>query len=119
LNIDFAPTWADLAGVGAPGADGESLMPVLRKDPDLVWRKRFTIEHIESFLTPTYCAVRTSRFKMVEYETGELELYDIKNDPFELRNLDGDPVYAARVTSLRNSLHNLCDPAPPGMSWNP
>ncbi len=44
LNNDFAPTWAELAGVSAPGfVDGRSLVPLLGSSPPPVetWRQAF------------------------------------------------------------------------------
>jgi hypothetical protein len=41
-----------------------------------------------------YAGVRTYRYLYVEYrETGELELYDLKRDPYELRSMDWNPAY--------------------------
>lgn len=45
-NIDFAPTFAELAGVTPPGfVDGRSLVPFLKGTPPIVWRKAFLLEH--------------------------------------------------------------------------
>jgi arylsulfatase A-like enzyme len=48
LNIDFAPTFAELAGVAIPDfVDGRSLVPLLRRrvPPVERWRKAFLLEH--------------------------------------------------------------------------
>jgi arylsulfatase A-like enzyme len=48
LNIDFAPTFAELAGVTIPEfVDGRSLVPLLRQRVSSVsrWRKAFLLEH--------------------------------------------------------------------------
>jgi N-acetylglucosamine-6-sulfatase len=120
LNLDFAPTFAAAAGVRAPGAEGRSLLPLLA-GPEAPWRSSFLVEHWESprsrtpeGVVPTYCAVRTTRFMFVEYETGERELYDLRRDPYELRNLAGDPADARLVTQLHTRLVQLCSPPPPG-----
>jgi N-acetylglucosamine-6-sulfatase len=36
---------------------------------------------------PTYAAMRTPDAKYVEYVNGEIEYYNLKKDPFELRNV--------------------------------
>jgi hypothetical protein len=71
------------------------------------------IEHLRGANPiPTYCAVRTPRYLFATYETGDRELYDLEEDPFELTNLAGD------VPELQNRLgdvlERLCDPPPPG-----
>jgi len=115
-NIDIAPTFAAAAGVPAPGAEGQSLLPLVA-DAATPWRTRFLIEHedTDNFVpVPTYCALRNQRYLYVDYETGEEELYDLKTDPLELENLGADPAYAAKVKSLHHGLLSLCDPPPPG-----
>jgi len=114
-NIDVAPTFAAAAGLSAPGADGQSLLPLLT-DAAAPWRTQFLIEHedTDNFVpVPTYCAVRSQRYLYVDYGSGEEELYDLKTDPLELQNVATDPAYAAKRKSLRRSLLALCNPPPP------
>ena len=115
LNIDLAPTIAELASVPHPATDGRSLVPLLR-DPSAAWRSDFLIEHMQGANpVPSYCGVRTETEKLVRYETGERELYDLADDRFELDNLANDPGHAADVQRLSARLDELCDPPPPGM----
>jgi N-acetylglucosamine-6-sulfatase len=74
LNIDLAPTFAQLAGVSDHDAEGRSLLPLLsgagRETP---WRASFLVEHEHTFVRaspPSYCAVRTERQLYVRYSTG-------------------------------------------------
>jgi N-acetylglucosamine-6-sulfatase len=116
LNVDVAPTFAALAGIRAPGAEGTSLMPVLENDA-AGWRTEFVIEHMEQDPgkeAPTFCAVRTARYKYVEYTSGEIELYDLSVDPNELHNVAGSPELAAIQAKLRADDARLCSPRPPG-----
>jgi N-acetylglucosamine-6-sulfatase len=124
LNIDLAPTIAQIAGIEAPDfVDGRSFLPLL-DDPDRPWRKSFLIErrHPEVQLvrlakrmgltqeaileTATFNAIRTSEVIYVEYGTGERELYDLRQDPHQLINVveDADPALvealAARMLAL-------------------
>ena len=46
LNIDLAPTFAELAGASPPDfVDGRSLLPLLDGDPPAEWRHGFLVEH--------------------------------------------------------------------------
>ena len=111
-NIDLAPTIAAAAGLPLPDADGRSLLPLLEGRPD-GWRHALLIEHLRGTNPiPTYCAVRTSRYLYASYDSGEEELYDLAQDPYELENLAGSaPVEQARLDGV---LERLCDPVPPG-----
>lgn len=116
LNIDIAPTLADLAGVpDVSRFDGQSFLPLL-SDPYHKWRDGFLIEHYQTdedeggmtALVPGYVGFRTHQWKYVQYATGERELYDLLNDPFEMNNLSAQPQYeetmrtlAARIDAIR------------------
>ena len=113
LNIDLAPTIADLAGLDVPDVDGRTLVPIL-ENREVVWRTAFLVEHLMGANpVPTYCAVRTRSHLYVEYRTGERELYDLVADPYQVSNIAGDePVLVRRMAER---LAALCDPPPPLM----
>jgi N-acetylglucosamine-6-sulfatase len=112
LNIDIAPTIADVAGVPV-STDGRSLLPIFGAAGTDGWRTRFLIEHMEGTNpVPTYCAVRTDRYLFSRYATGEQELYDLEKDPYEMTDIAGSA--SQRADELRRELNDLCDPAPPG-----
>lgn len=54
-----------------------------------------------------YSAIRTERWVYVRYDDAESELYDLRRDPGELRNLAGKPAYAAIEARLRARLARL------------
>ncbi|MFL5736275.1 MAG: sulfatase-like hydrolase/transferase [Actinomycetota bacterium] len=117
LNVDLAPTFADLAGISAPGAEGTSLLPLIDGEEQPTWRSDFLVEHWNLHSkVPTYCGVRNDTALYVEYGTGERELYDLAADPFELQNVDGDPAYASLEASMHDRLVELCSPPPPGFA---
>ncbi len=53
-----------------------------------------------------FFAIRTPRYTYVEYSDGELELYDLKQDPYELNNLaaTADPGLLAQFSSWLKAL---------------
>ncbi|HEX7084692.1 MAG TPA: sulfatase [Gaiellaceae bacterium] len=117
LNIDLASTISQLAGV-RPGLpqDGESFVPLLH-GRKVSWRKAYVIEYLgRSQLRiggpPPYVAVHTKRYLYVEYRRGWRELYDLRHDPWELRNVAGKPAYAGEQRRLHLLLQQLVA-APP------
>jgi N-acetylglucosamine-6-sulfatase len=92
LNIDLAPTFAELAGIQAPEfVDGRSLVPLLNGNfaQAPAWRQAFLVEfwQLPNLSFPTYKAIRTLDCKYVEWDIGDRELYELLNDPFELYSL--------------------------------
>jgi N-acetylglucosamine-6-sulfatase len=117
LNIDLASTISALAGV-TPGKaqDGRSFVPFLH-GRTVRWRKAFVVEYLGRNQLkvggpPPYVAVHTARYLYVEYARGWRELYDLRSDPWELRNVAADPKYGSVKRSLHVLLRRL-DSAPP------
>jgi arylsulfatase A-like enzyme/lysophospholipase L1-like esterase len=99
LNIDLAPTLLDLAGVAVPaGMQGRSWRPLLEGRP-AAWRKAWFYEYFRerNFATPTALAVRTGDAKLIKYPGHHdwTELFDLKADPYETKNLARDPAHKA------------------------
>lgn len=121
-NIDYAPTFAEIAGVSAPGAEGVSLVPLLTRG-NVVWRTDFLVEHYDGWQwnveIPTYCQVRSERYSYLVYGTADEELYDIQADRYQLTNLVGDPGYQSELDAMRTRVQQLCQPPPPGFQWPP
>ena len=85
MNIDLAPTLLELAGVPIPeSVDGRSLVPFLRGQAPASWRTDVLIENWG--LGPTY-ALRTPDWTYIHNDTEELELYDMKADPWQTQSL--------------------------------
>jgi N-acetylglucosamine-6-sulfatase len=111
-NIDIAPTFAELAGVWTPDyVDGKSLLLLLNNN-DAAWRDALLIEHWPTeegvgSKIPEFYAIRTMEWKYVEYSTGETELFDLKNDPYELENLASFAAYTNIKAELEVRLDEL------------
>jgi arylsulfatase A-like enzyme len=114
LTADLAPTLLELAGIKPPdGLQGRSLVPLLQRDGREL-RAAFLIEHHSDSVFPRvanmgYQAVRTRRWKLIHYVdlTGMDELYDLRNDPFEMRNLIAEPRAARDLRRMRDELSRL------------
>jgi hypothetical protein len=125
--VDLAPTILDFADAKAGRKeDGVSLVPITRSGRDWLGRgldeeAYFTPDDIEDTEDPplNYRGVRTDRYLYAEYGTGERELYDLRNDPFELQNADGNPAYASAEGALRSLLGSVGDCAGRGCRGKP
>jgi len=116
LNIDLAPTLLELAGVTPPASlrmEGLSLVPLL-KGPKTEWRRSFLIEYYSDTVFPRvrkmgYKAVRNERWKYIHYFEleGMDELYDLKADPYEMRNIIRQPGTAKVVEALKQEMERL------------
>jgi arylsulfatase A-like enzyme len=128
-NQDIAPTLLDYAAGSLPGVepcagpdfcrrmDGRSLAPLLGGGGSWPGR-RGVLAEIDSRRTTArskvspecncaYTAIRTSRFVYSELVNGERELYDLKRDPFELRNVADLRGYASTQRVLASRLARL------------
>jgi arylsulfatase A-like enzyme len=112
LNVDFAPTFLDYAGVPIPkDMQGRSLRPLLRGESPPDWRTSMYYHYYEypgpHRVRPHY-GVRTRRYKLIHYyTTGEWELFDLEKDPHELHNVYEAPAYAEVVQRLKGELERL------------
>jgi arylsulfatase A-like enzyme len=120
-NIDLSPTFDQLAGALIPASvDGRSLVSLLHGSRTRKWRKQILVEHRGPDIVPgdpdlptqgsgnppTYEAIRTKTSLYVEYENGEREYYDLRTDPFELRNAAAE-LSPARQLLLHDALGRL------------
>lgn len=130
-NTDLCPTFAELAGVAAPpAADGRSLAPLLRGESVTDWRDAVLIEHhgnvsgasdpdlppAGSGNPPTYEALRSRDALYVEYADGERELYDLADDPDQLRNV-AEEAPPDRLSRLSGALAVMANCHGPAQCW--
>ena len=133
--VDILPTCLQLAGVADPISKypwlrGTSLVPAL-EDPVGFRGKDFTVSTCDEVWSPQdfagqgkawkrhVRAALSGHFKIARYvamsgkpqtehpEDQEYEMYDLSEDPYELRNLARDPAYKSLLDDLRARLHDL------------
>ena len=121
-NIDWAPTIMDLADAQAIDMrtgnefpmDGASFVPVLYGNSAWAvrhWTKDFIMEgyylSTKPGLNDRFKGIHTKRYAYVKYDTGEMELYDLLRDPYQLDNKISNPAYAGVVRVLQQRFENL------------
>lgn len=101
--LDIFPTVCAMAGLTPPAscADGRSLLPVLKGEQAGIREKLFFA------YANLMRSVRARDFKLIEYELKDekhTQLFDIANDPWEMKNLAGDPKHADTLQKLQADL---------------
>lgn len=106
-NIDLTPTILDAAhATAAVTLDGRSLLPFVNGDATIP--RAVVIETgPRTGGGNWYAGLRAQRWKYVEHSTGELELYDLQRDPYELTSVHADPSYDATRQALAERLARL------------
>jgi arylsulfatase A-like enzyme len=113
MNLDFAPTFLECAGVPvSTGMQGRSMLPLLRGKTPRDWRRSVYYHYYEypaEHAARRHYGVRTKRHKLIHfyYDIDAWELYDLQNDPHELNNLYADPACAGIVKELKAELNRL------------
>ena len=116
-NIDYAPTYLDIAGIEKPSyMSGTSLVPLLDGETPEDWRQYLYYHYYDYpaiHMVRRHDGVRDSRYKLIHFYGGKdgqrdavncNELYDLESDPNELHNLYGDPAYKETQDRLQQQL---------------
>ncbi|MBR0243606.1 MAG: sulfatase [Bacteroidaceae bacterium] len=121
-NIDYAPTFLELAGTTIPDdIQGVSLVPLLKgkaateQDKKAIrnWRDAIYYHYYEypaEHQVRRHYGLRTDRYKLIHFyghDVNAWELFDLKNDPHELHNLYGQPGYEDLQLQLHRRLEAL------------
>ena len=112
MNVDFAPTFLDYAGVEIPeDIQGISLRPVWDNEGKTPknWRKAayyHFYEYPAEHSVKRHYGIRTQDFKLIHFynDIDEWEMYDMKNDPHEMNNVFGNPDYAEQQQEMMQLL---------------
>ncbi len=121
-NIDYAPTFLELAGAPIPtDIQGVSLVPLLkgkaatRADKQKIkhWRDAIYYHFYEypaEHAVRRHYGIRTKRYKLIHFYGNDVdtwELFDLRKDPHELHNLYGQPGMEAVQRHLHHRLELL------------
>jgi len=114
-NLDFAPTFLDLAKTRIPQEiQGISFKELLRGEEINDWRESFYYHYYEYpavHMVKRHYGIRTKKYKLMHfyYDIDAWELYDLEKDPHEMNNVYGDPAYQDITKDLKKELQRLRD----------
>jgi N-acetylglucosamine-6-sulfatase len=108
-NIDYAPTFLEIAGAQAPERmQGRSLMPLLT-GAGTDWREDLYYSYYEvgEHRVAQHFGVATERYKLIHFPaTDEWNLMDLVADPLEMRSFHDDPEYAGIMEMMTGRFHD-------------
>lgn len=128
LNVDFAPTFLELAGLPIPEEmQGRSLCPLLKGETPENWRTSMYYRYWEHMSRPhrvgAHYGMRTDRYKLIHYygesrrgkgvaaeewkREAEWEMFDLHQDPNEMQSVHDDPAYLDKFHELKEELFKL------------
>src|SRR5215831_2077787 len=110
-NLDFAETILDMAGLPIPSdMQGKSFVPLLKgkQKGNLHDALYYHFYEKQEHKVAKHIGVRTDRYKLIYfYENKEWELYDLKKDQHEMKNVYNDPAYKNVVKTMKEKLKQL------------
>ncbi len=111
-NLDFAETFLDAAGATIPvDMQGQSIVPLFSGN-DNNWRDALYYHYYEYpgiHAVKRHYGIRTKQYKLIHfyYDIDEWELYDLKKDPHEMKNVIDDAEYSQVKDELMQKLTGL------------
>ena len=107
-TVDLAPTLAELAGIEPPEElDGTSLASLIAHNHHAAMSGTVFSEWIGDEKVPGWWQVRNDTHTYIELATGERELYDLTNDPYQLTNVVDRPEYAGELSRLSSAMNDF------------
>jgi arylsulfatase A-like enzyme len=114
-NLDFAETFLDAANINIPEEmQGRSFLPLLKGNTPEDWRTSHYYHYYEYpgwHSVKRHYGITTDQYKLIHfyYDIDEWELFDLKNDPNEMKNVYNDPSYNDVKETLHEQLDQLRD----------
>ena len=112
-NLDFAPTFLELAGTEpAKDMQGESLLPLFKGYTPKDWRITHYYHYYEAggHGVPIHYGVTDGKQKLIRFPDDNLntwEFFDLQKDPMEMKNLYADKSYRGDIQSMKKELQRL------------
>ena len=112
-NIDYAPTFLDVAGAKIPSdIQGRSFLPLLQGKKPADWRQSLYYHYYEYPAEHSVCrhyGIRTKRYSLMHFynDIDAWELYDLKKDPEQMHNIYGKPGTEKLTKNLKKQLLQL------------
>ncbi len=113
LNLDYAPTVMELAGIDTNEPwQGRSLLPLMKGEEVANWREGIYYHYFEYpfgwHSVKRHYGVRTDRYKLIHFynDIDQWELYDLDNDPDEMHNIY-DTADPELIVELKTQLQDL------------
>lgn len=112
-NIDYAPTFLEIAGAPVPSdIQGISLLPLLKGETPDTWREALYYHFYEypaEHSVKRHYGVRNERYKLIHFynDIDCWEFYDLYTDPYELNNQIDNPEYKDEIERARKQLLDL------------
>jgi arylsulfatase A-like enzyme len=112
LNVDFAPTFLDLAGLEIPlDMQGRSLRPLFGGQRPADWRHGFYYRYYHDpgdHNTRAHYGIRTDTHKLIRFwKSDQWEMFDLVRDPLEMTNLYSVAAEQTTVAALKQELDRL------------
>lgn len=124
-NVDFAPTFLDVANLPVPNyMQGRSIRPLLNGNQPADWKNvgyhRYWMHKDPDHNAYAHYGIRNQRYKLIYWyndgfglpgtsdgiEDKEWELFDCKEDPLELFNVYSDAAYEQIVREMTSQLND-------------
>ena len=119
--LSLGPTLLDLCGLPKLPQHKAPSLRTLLKDPESEW-PHVALTHLGE---PGSYGLSTRNWRYIRYKGGGEELYDIRKDPYEWKNLAQSVQHKTKLNHLRklgpDTFSNLIQPSIqslPGLKWN-